>query len=184
MPTRIQSDIRPSLYAQTQQSLTPDPFNLQLLNTILRLAEYYRGEWSIFQTAAVTLAANGTSDVIIEPPDGNEEWEILFVMMVDGNSIDNTGDLGNFYLEDAVLNVGIPLNTQTAPGLVNGIGSVVSWPSNTTEVNRWVPGPVNIRIFKNPNGESRFRIKTRWRASATAGNRGLTRRGFYLRRNI
>jgi hypothetical protein len=130
----------------------------------------------------VTLAANGTSDVVIEPPDANEEWELLFITMVDGNSIDTAGDLGNFYYEENVLAVGIPLNNQTAPGLVNGIGSCISWPTNITETNRTYQ--LGLRVFRGANGESRNRVKTRWRASGTVGNRGLTRRGLYLRRNI
>jgi hypothetical protein len=129
----------------------------------------------------VALAANGTSDVVIEPPDANEEWELLLVVVVDGNSID-AADLVNFYYEDAVLNVGIPLNTQTAPALVNGIGLAAAFPSNTAEVNRGYD--LRPRVFRAANGESRNRVKTRWRASGTVGSRGLTRRGLYLRRNI
>lgn len=120
---------------------------------------------------------------MIEPPDGNEEWEILLIAVVDSNSID-IADLVNFYYEEALLNIGIPLNSQTAPALVNGIGNAAIYNSNTADVNRHQEGPQRLRVFRAANNESRNRIKTRWRASATVGTRALTRRGIYLRRNI
>jgi hypothetical protein len=155
---------------------------LSLIAVLSEVFKHARGDFDLFQSTAVVAAPSTTTDILLEPPPGSQdEFEYIYIVMVDSNAVDVAGDLINFYVEDAISNYGVPLNVQTQPGNVNGIGAAVSFPSTQGEAVG--KHPLYLRTKRNPANESWKRVKCRWRASGTVGNRNITVRGILLRRN-
>ncbi len=131
------------------------------------------------QTQSRTITAGQTQEEIIQPLDPVTEWVVIYATVVDGNIVD-VNDTSTWYLENAILGVGIPLTDTSSLSNVSGIGAAQAYPNyRATQLTHHWHGLI---LKRTPANESWIRLKSRYVASATVGNRGVTRRFVYAYR--
>jgi hypothetical protein len=181
--------------SQTESTL--QPLSLRQL-TQNRPTGEYAALWDLFLWlrgnqrqgtlgAGVSVSASSEQIFTIQPPDNSEEWEIMYVWVVDSNSID-AADVVNFRHNDKVAVTYLTLQSCQLSG-VSGDSNQAVFP------NRWVTTVTNASIVtsvgeqgficKRRDDKSPFlQFEIRYRTSGTVGTRNVVVNFLYKQRRL
>jgi hypothetical protein len=159
----------------------------QLLAALFDLASWFRGDMRIGVLKVQSITAGNGSTFFIQPPDDNEEWELLYASLTDTAAIDVL-DVTHFAYVDQILNQVIEMQQGT---LQAGVGSLAGQ-NIVTFPNRDVSKPqVSILdrasyglICKTKGAQGWMALRAQYSATATVGTRLVTPIFAYLRRRL
>jgi hypothetical protein len=161
---------------ETNKALTAVLFDLLL---------WFKGDTRLGQLAVVTITAGNSADLIIEPPDATEEWEIFAIQINDNASIDATDNVEVLW-GDNVSGIFMPLQDSQLQADTAGLGNQMIWPSrDTTKAKLNIVDLVRGLIVRRKDSKTPWlRVDIRYKATATVGSRTVNTAFMFARRRL
>jgi len=151
------------------------------------LLAWFRGDQRIGTIPVNNIGASGTVVLLIEPPNADEEWEILAIAIKDANHID-IADQVEFSLVDEVTSTFFDLQQSTLSAHLRDAGFIVTFPNRDTTANQArfdVAALYNgLVLRKKDSTTSWIRIRALYAATATVGTRSIVTSFIYKRRPV